>query len=296
MRIRTCFIAICILFAISSPLLADDCSNVQDLIGAARNNPSSLRALLKQAPRCGHVWEALGDYYYDKKVWNESQDSYKKALELLPGNKRIMSRLRDLRPKATAMIGDEKEMLAYRKGLGGMTESASGSTSGEKSPSSQAQGKEAPMVIASARESSHAESEEPAPPKGTKTTRRNRAVSKRVVRQKVQKLGLVITFDYKSAELTPNSKKLLSDFSGVLDKELAGRRFLVEGNTDNIGGREYNKKLSVARAQSVKNYLTSCGVVPARLYVTGFGADRPIYDNDTPEGRAKNRRVEFAEK
>ena len=67
----------------------------------------------------------------------------------------------------------------------------------------------------------------------------------------------------------------------------------VEGHTDNVGTPAYNKKLSEARSRSVVAALTTQGIVPARLKAAGYGQDKPIADNSSDEGRAKNRRVEL---
>ena len=67
----------------------------------------------------------------------------------------------------------------------------------------------------------------------------------------------------------------------------------INGHTDNIGNPQTNKELSVGRAQAVFNYLVSTGINKIRLSYMGFGDTLPIADNETEEGRAKNRRVEF---
>jgi outer membrane protein OmpA-like peptidoglycan-associated protein len=67
----------------------------------------------------------------------------------------------------------------------------------------------------------------------------------------------------------------------------------VQGHTDNVGKAESNKALSQRRAEAVDNYLISKGIDKNRLTAVGFGPDKPVADNKTPAGRAKNRRVEF---
>lgn len=67
----------------------------------------------------------------------------------------------------------------------------------------------------------------------------------------------------------------------------------VEGHTDNVGKEDTNRKLSQARAESVRNFLVMHGVGPGRLTARGFGPERPIDTNRTDAGRANNRRVEF---
>jgi outer membrane protein OmpA-like peptidoglycan-associated protein len=68
----------------------------------------------------------------------------------------------------------------------------------------------------------------------------------------------------------------------------------VEGHTDNQGGAAANQALSEKRAQAVVSWLTSHGVTAIRLKAQGFGQTKPVADNGTEEGRAKNRRVELA--
>ena len=65
------------------------------------------------------------------------------------------------------------------------------------------------------------------------------------------------------------------------------------GHTDNTGTAEANKKLSEARAKAVYGYLVSNSIVASRLSFQGYGESRPVATNDTPEGRAENRRVEM---
>lgn len=67
----------------------------------------------------------------------------------------------------------------------------------------------------------------------------------------------------------------------------------ISGHTDNSGTPSYNFSLSQKRAQSVYDYLVSHGVEPGRLFAKGYGADQPIADNSSEEGRQKNRRIEF---
>jgi outer membrane protein OmpA-like peptidoglycan-associated protein len=67
----------------------------------------------------------------------------------------------------------------------------------------------------------------------------------------------------------------------------------VEGHTDSVGSAESNQLLSVARAESAKQWFIEAGIDPARVFAVGYGETRPIADNETPEGRAQNRRIEF---
>ena len=67
----------------------------------------------------------------------------------------------------------------------------------------------------------------------------------------------------------------------------------ISGHTDNVGSAAYNKKLSLGRAKAVVNALVSKGIDPSRLTSAGYGFDKPIATNKTPEGRQLNRRTEF---
>lgn len=70
-------------------------------------------------------------------------------------------------------------------------------------------------------------------------------------------------------------------------------RIELRGHTDNSGTREFNQRLSEARAQAVVEYLVAHGVERSRLSASGYGESMPIDSNDTPEGRSRNRRVEY---
>ena len=101
-----------------------------------------------------------------------------------------------------------------------------------------------------------------------------------------------VTFEFGSTRLTGSAKLILDDVYQLL----RGNREVVleiRGFTDNVGKRSSNRRVSQLRAQSVKDYLVSKGINANRLRPYGFGDDKPIGDNSTPEGRAKNRRIEF---
>jgi outer membrane protein OmpA-like peptidoglycan-associated protein len=67
----------------------------------------------------------------------------------------------------------------------------------------------------------------------------------------------------------------------------------IEGHTDNVGNEKYNQQLSEQRAKVVFQYLIDKNILPVRLRFNGFGASKPIADNESEEGRAKNRRTEI---
>ncbi|NNF88072.1 MAG: OmpA family protein [Acidimicrobiia bacterium] len=100
------------------------------------------------------------------------------------------------------------------------------------------------------------------------------------------------TFDFGSAELTPELRALLDTGAGILLRN-PSILMTIEGHTDSVGSDAFNLALSNARAQAGVDYLTALGVQPARLFPVGYGETRPIADNGTTAGRAENRRLEF---
>ena len=115
---------------------------------------------------------------------------------------------------------------------------------------------------------------------------------KREVRNLLKKAMSGIQFENGKATIKKSSYKILDDIAKIF---IANPTYLVEvqGHTDNVGKYEYNIDLSERRAQSVRTYLINKGVPAERLTAHGYGPDKPIADNKTKEGRAKNRRVEF---
>jgi OOP family OmpA-OmpF porin len=89
------------------------------------------------------------------------------------------------------------------------------------------------------------------------------------------------------------SQQILDAVEFILSRNPQYRRVRVEGHTDNAGNAEANMRLSQERAQACVDYLVRRGVAADRLYAQGFGQERPLGSNDTPEGREQNRRVEF---
>ena len=101
-----------------------------------------------------------------------------------------------------------------------------------------------------------------------------------------------VNFITDSAELTPGSKRVLNRVANSL-KEWSEVDVEIEGHTDNVADDAYNMDLSQRRAESVRAYLISRGVSASRLTAKGYGETRPVASNNTPEGRAHNRRVEL---
>lgn len=101
-----------------------------------------------------------------------------------------------------------------------------------------------------------------------------------------------IFFEFNSSELLTASYAELDKLSGIL-KDKPGLRIEIRGHSDNVGSDSYNKTLSVKRAAAVYDYLISEGIDKSRMKYRGFGNKVPVADNDTEEGRSKNRRVEI---
>lgn len=101
-----------------------------------------------------------------------------------------------------------------------------------------------------------------------------------------------IFFETGSAELKSESRVELDKLVELLQKN-PGMQIEISGHTDNVGGKEFNLKLSDNRAKSVSAYLVSKGIRAERLTTKGFGDSKPIDDNATEQGRANNRRTEF---
>ncbi|MBF0164746.1 MAG: OmpA family protein [Magnetococcales bacterium] len=99
-------------------------------------------------------------------------------------------------------------------------------------------------------------------------------------------------FKTDKAVIEPISFPLLDSVVTVL-KNNPNVKIDVQGHTDNTGKPAHNDKLAKARAESVKQYLAKKGIDAKRLTTSGFGANKPVAPNTTPDGRAKNRRVEL---
>ena len=103
-----------------------------------------------------------------------------------------------------------------------------------------------------------------------------------------------VQFKTGSAVILPVSDDLLRQVAAVLVEHPEIAKVEVQGHTDNRGGKAYNRKLSQKRADSVKKWLVNYGQIDGgRLSARGYGPDEPLSDNSTPEGRQKNRRVQF---
>jgi outer membrane protein OmpA-like peptidoglycan-associated protein len=115
----------------------------------------------------------------------------------------------------------------------------------------------------------------------------------RALREQRRAVVYDLYFDFNSETIRPESDSTLRDIGEVLRRN-PDWKLAIEGHTDNVASDQYNLDLSSRRAAAVKVALgTQFSVAGARLTTAGFGESRPQDRNDTPEGRARNRRVEL---
>ena len=106
------------------------------------------------------------------------------------------------------------------------------------------------------------------------------------------RVALYINFDIDKATMRPDSQPVMDEINKLLTNN-AGLKLSIEGHTDSTGAPDHNRQLSTARARSVLGALVGLGIDPTRLSSKGFGPDKPIAENNSESGRAKNRRVEL---
>ncbi len=108
----------------------------------------------------------------------------------------------------------------------------------------------------------------------------------------VVELSSQILFGFDQSDLSADAKSNLDQLVTVLN-EYPDTNIELQGHTDSKGSESYNQNLSEKRASTVSGYLATKGINNTRLSIKGFGETLPKYDNNTDEGRAQNRRVEF---
>jgi outer membrane protein OmpA-like peptidoglycan-associated protein len=108
-------------------------------------------------------------------------------------------------------------------------------------------------------------------------------------------VALYINFDTGNATIKPESGPIIDEIAALL-KQNPSLKLAIEGHTDTVGNAQSNKTLSERRAKAVMDAIVKQGIDTRRLSSAGFGPDKPIADNKTEEGRAKNRRVELVKK
>jgi OOP family OmpA-OmpF porin len=106
------------------------------------------------------------------------------------------------------------------------------------------------------------------------------------------KIALYINFETSKAEINPESQGIIGQVAAMmeLDKSL---KISVEGHTDNAGNPKTNQKLSESRANAVMAGIIAKGIDKSRLQAKGWGAAKPLADNNTEDAKARNRRVEI---
>lgn len=135
---------------------------------------------------------------------------------------------------------------------------------------------------------------------GKKMDKQAEDIKTQIPDAKVQRVeeGIVVEFSSKvlfgfdQSSLTSASENTLNNLITILNK-YPDTNLEIQGHTDNKGAASYNMTLSIKRANSVADYLKANGINNSRLSVKGFGLTAPKYDNNTEDGRAQNRRVEF---
>ena len=103
-----------------------------------------------------------------------------------------------------------------------------------------------------------------------------------------------INFATGEFQLGPNAKNIIDREFVDIAKAFGNARIRIEGNTDNVGNRSSNIRLSKKRAESVKDYLVvEHNIAPNRIIVIGNGPDKPVSSNNSEKGRSENRRTDF---
>jgi outer membrane protein OmpA-like peptidoglycan-associated protein len=101
-----------------------------------------------------------------------------------------------------------------------------------------------------------------------------------------------VLFDFDRSNVKPEAAKILDRLVAFMQENKTSK-VTLSGHTDNVGSDAYNQKLSERRVTAVREYVVKKGVDAGRISGQGFGESKPIADNKTREGRAKNRRVEI---
>ena len=101
-----------------------------------------------------------------------------------------------------------------------------------------------------------------------------------------------VLFDSGKHTLRPLAREKLAKISGIV-LAYPALTLGIEGNTDSVGGDDYNQDLSERRAESVRSYLAEQGVPASSMTAKGLGKTQPVASNDTADGRQQNRRVEL---
>jgi outer membrane protein OmpA-like peptidoglycan-associated protein len=132
-----------------------------------------------------------------------------------------------------------------------------------------------------------------------KLTAAEEAIERSKANLKTRKLLYEVTisdesvfFAYKARELSKDAKLALNVFANVLLAENKDIFIEIQGHTDNVGSKDYNLKLGLARAEAVRNYLYTEHKIPLqRMSIFSYGESKPVVANNSDKNRSKNRRV-----
>lgn len=100
-----------------------------------------------------------------------------------------------------------------------------------------------------------------------------------------------VKFDFNKATIKEANKDVLNNLVNTLKAENKNIYIEIQGHTDAVGNPEYNYKLGLERAESVRRFLSEAGIPLHRISVISYGEERPVADNHTKDGRSQNRRV-----
>ena len=100
-----------------------------------------------------------------------------------------------------------------------------------------------------------------------------------------------VKFDFDKAQIKPDNKEVLDNLISTLKSEDKNVYIEIQGHTDAVGPEEYNYKLGMERAESVRRYLSEAGIPLHRISVISYGEERPVADNHNKTRRSQNRRV-----
>ena len=108
-------------------------------------------------------------------------------------------------------------------------------------------------------------------------------------------LALYINFDTGKSDIKAETQSIVGQLAEMMNAN-ADLKISIEGHTDNVGTPEANKTLSLNRAKAVMSAIAAKGVSASRLSSVGWGQEKPVADNRTEDGKAKNRRVEIVKR
>ena len=153
---------------------------------------------------------------------------------------------------------------------------------------------EHPILLSLQNTTRVAKNSQPTAPAGLNQSEINRltTIINSINEEQVLLITNLIQFAPNTAKMTDSSLPEIEKAAKLL-KSLKNKNILITGHTAAVGTPEAMYQLSVARAQTVKDYLIEHGIEESRLETVGYGGEKPVADNDTSEGRALNRRVEF---